>query len=259
MADKMIRIKNKRGQVAMWVIIAVVFVALISLLFVFRQKPSIIEPLDYTNPNAFIETCTRKAVLDTESEMLKHGGFVNPTNTASYNNISVAYLCKHEGSFEPCIQQHPLYFNDLENELYNYTEQTINSCFIQLKEELEKRKNEVELREVEIKHIIMPQKIRTEIYAPLMISNKGGTNNYEKFTVEIESPLYEFASAALAIMRGESSTCYFEYVGYMVANKDIEIRKTTLGDSTRIYFISDLISGKTMPLAIRGCAIPPGL
>jgi hypothetical protein len=45
----------------------------------------------------------------------------------------------------------------------------------------------------------------------------------------------------------------------MFVNQDVDIKKNTLSDYTRLYKITDKASGKEMNIAIRSCAMPVGL
>ena len=45
----------------------------------------------------------------------------------------------------------------------------------------------------------------------------------------------------------------------MAENREVDIRKWVMSDSTKIYSIKDIASRQIMNLAIRGCAIPGGM
>lgn len=253
-----IKIMDKKGQVAIWIIVAIAIVVIISLLFFLRGKPKISEGYDYGNPQAFIESCTRNAILDAEKILIAQGGFIEPRNFVSWNNISIEYICKNSGFFEPCIQQHPFILNEMEKEIVDYVKPQIELCFQQLKTETERRNNEFDFKGFEFKIGFVPDRIRAEINADIKIRNKEGVKEYNRFDIEIISPIYQLGRTALSIANDEAKYCYFEYVGYMVANPELKVEKNTLGDSTKIYSITDIKSDETFRTGIRGCAIPAG-
>ncbi|MDO8563517.1 MAG: hypothetical protein Q7R87_00750 [Nanoarchaeota archaeon] len=249
---------NKKGQVAIWIILAMAIVLILSLLFFFKAKPKISESYDYGNPPAFIESCTKNAILDAEKIIIAQGGFLEPKNFVSYNNVSIEYLCKNAGYFEPCIQQHPYLLIEMEKEIINYSRPIIDECFKQLITELERRNNKVEFKGFDFKLNFVPGRIRSEIITDIKIRNEQESKEYNNFKIDLISPVYQLGRMVLHIANDEAKYCYFEYVGYMVSNPDLKIEKTTLGDSTKIYSVTDIKSGEKIRTAIRGCAIPAG-
>ena len=103
-----------------------------------------------------------------------------------------------------------------------------------------------------------PGKVLVEIDKEIEITEKETTRTFEEFDVEIANPIYELATLAMNIADHERKYCYFEYVGYMAVDRDVEISKFAMSDSTKIYTLKDRKFGKIMNIAIRGCAIPPG-
>ena len=63
----------------------------------------------------------------------------------------------------------------------------------------------------------------------------------------------------MEISNQEAKYCYFEYVGYMLLYPKMDIEKFAMSDSTKIYTLKDKKSDKEMNIAIRSCAIPPGI
>src|SRR3989344_2411749 len=113
-------------------------------------------------------------------------------------------------------------------------------------------------------HPSLLAEIKEEIYnnsinKKMTLSSKEGTKNIEDFNFEIRHPLYELALVANEIASQEAKYCYFEYVGYMILYPEFDIKKTALSDSTKIYTILHKDSNSEMNIAIRSCAIPPGI
>lgn len=252
-------IKNKRGQVAIWIIIAIVFVALIALIFVIRQKGTNVSVSEDYNPKAYIDRCVRDIVNKEVDVLLPRGGFENPKNSVSYYNVSVTYLCKETGYFRPCINQHPLYLEEIKKELYDTTYSDIDSCFDELIEVLEKRGQKITSGGTIVGFSLAPQRIIVSINKEMQIQSRGGSESISNFDVIVQSPLYNLADIASEIASQEAAYCYFEYAGYSILYPKFEVRKTTLSDSTRIYRVRDVASQKELTMAIRGCAIPAGI
>jgi hypothetical protein len=248
------KMKNKKGQIAIWVILAVVLMASIILFFALERGPFLAERKGF-NPEQFIKTCTSDAVIDAAEKMLPQGGFIAPTNFKLYSDIKVAYLCENVGYFKPCINQHPMLINEIRDEIKNYIQPKIEQCFKDMKTEAEKEGNSVEMGAMELAVSVAPKRIYVDISRKVAITQEGSAQAFEKLNVEVIHPLYDLASVAVAIASEEAKNCYFEYVGYMILYPQFRIEVNTRTDSTRIYTITDKNSGKVMNIAIRGCAI----
>ncbi|MBI3334677.1 hypothetical protein HYZ97_04265 [Candidatus Pacearchaeota archaeon] len=259
MAYKMIRMRDKNGQAALWVIVALAFVVLIGLLMFIRQKPGPITLEENYNPQAFIDRCVRDAVQEEVDVLLPRGGFREPKSSLAYKNVSITYLCMNTGYFAPCINQHPLYIEEVKQELYTNTYEKIDSCFTELETALEQRNQEVSFGELGVSFDLAPQRILVSLERDMQIQGREGSETLSTFQILIQSPFYDLASVAVEIASQEASYCYFEYAGYSLLHPETEIRKTTLSDSTKLYFIRDVYSQKELTIAVRGCAIPPGV
>lgn len=251
-------IKNKRGQIAIATIIAILIVAVILLVFGISRRPSI-EVTAEANPQAFVEKCTIDATEEAIELLLPQGGFIDPEDFKLYNDIKISYLCKHRGHYRPCINQHPMLLNEIKREITNYVQPRVEQCLLNLKSELEKRQYEVGLYRVNTSVSLGPDRVITAITGRVTIAKGEETRSFERIEAEIKSPLYDLASVAMSIVNSEAMFCYFEYVGYMILYPRFQIKKTTVSDSTRIYTILDRESNKEMNIAIRGCVIPAGI
>ncbi len=254
----MTKIKNKRGQIAIWVIVALIIVAIIIfILFVSRQKPESIDSI--SDPKKLIRECTKEGIQEAIDIMLPQGGFVEPENYKTYKNIKIAYLCENIGYFKTCINQHPLLIEEMEKEIDEYAKPKIEACFADLEREREKRGEEIQLGAMKTNISLASNKVYYNIQREVTISKNSEKRSYDDFNIEIESPAYDLANVASDIVNQEAKYCYFEYVGYMLLYPKLDISKFTLSDSTKIYTIKDKETDKEMNIAIRGCAIPPGI
>lgn len=250
----------KKGQVTIWVIIAIFIVAIILVFFLLQKEK---KPLPVTregvNPVPFIQSCTRQVVYDTLEKIMPRGGFVSPTNYKLYKNTKVAYLCENEGYFKPCINQHPMFLREVENELLKESYEKINDCFYDLQSELEKRNAKMNFSELNVTISFAPSRINVDIFRETEINEKGENRKFRDFSLKIVHPIYDLIMVANEIASQEAKYCYFEYAGYMIEYPKFDIEKVTLPDSTKIYNIKERVSNKNLAIAIRGCAIPPGV
>lgn len=254
MAEKI----NKKGQVAIWVIIAVIGIALV-MVFLLLKKPRIgdITNEDY-NPKSFIEQCIRKVVADAGERMLSQGGFLIPENNLSYNNLSVPYLCKNTGNFFPCVNQHPAYIEEMTDILKKDTEPKVENCFAELKNVLERRNILMDSDKLSYSIEFIPGRINVNVQKNVTLSGNI-KENLDNFDTKVSSPLYNLGIVATEIVNNEARYCYFEYNGYMLLHPELVIEKTALSDGTKIYTLKDLESGKNLLFAVRGCVLPEGI
>ena len=251
---------NKRGQMAIWVIVAMAFVISIVLFFFLRGdiKPETGERIE-ENPTGFVSNCVRGSVNDVIDIILAQGGFANPEHSKYYNGINISYLCYNAGNYNPCINEHPILINEIKEEIKNYIAPKVEQCFQDYKSEIKKRNAEIELGVMNLELKLAPDRIFVNIEREVDIKSKEQSFSYDRFDVEIISPLYNIARVAMEIASQEAKYCYFEYVGYMILYPKFIIERDSLSDSTEIYIIKDKKSRKEMNIAIRSCAIPPGL
>ncbi|MBI2631932.1 hypothetical protein HYW75_02935 [Candidatus Pacearchaeota archaeon] len=254
----MLKIKNKKAQVAIFFIIAIVIVAFIAIIFVFSKK-AIVPSVEIANPQERIESCAREATNEAADLIIKHGGFVEPRNFKEYNKNKVEYLCENTGNYKPCINQHPLLLEEIKNEILDFALPRIDQCFSIIKEEYEKRQYNVIMEPMKINISLATDRIYLFISRDLTLSKQEKTKRFKDFKIEINNPLFDLTKVATEIGNQEAKFCYFEYVGYMILYPRFGIKKVALSDSTKVYTIKDKHSNKEMNIAVRGCAIPPGI
>ncbi|MDO8459509.1 MAG: hypothetical protein Q7S74_00200 [Nanoarchaeota archaeon] len=252
---------SKRGQLAIWVIIALVLAASILIFFMLRRGPNLFRTPEpgIIDAQTFIEQCTEKNTQEALNIMLPQGGFVSPRNTKRYNNTNVEYLCENIGSYDPCINQHPMLLNEMKKEIGDYLYGNIADCFFDLQKEAEKRQGNISYGSILINVSLVPNKVKVKIIRSTTVSTKQETRTYDEFDVDVMSPAYDLAIVATEIAAQEAKYCYFENVGYHLLYPRFSITRYSFPESTKIYTIRDTKTGKYMMVATRSCAIPSGL
>lgn len=251
-------VENKRGQVTIWIIVALAIVVGFLILFSFKKIP-ILGVSEEIVPTSYIDKCVRQAVNEATDKLLPRGGFLDPVNTKEYNRVNVSYLCENINYYLPCVNEHPMLIKEIKNEIHNYTSPRIEQCFADLKSELEKRQNKVEYGPTKFEVSLAPSKVFVNIDKRVSITRESETRTLNKFSIELLNPVYDLANIAIEIANNNAKYCYFEYVGYMILYPRWKIEVFSFSEGTRIYTITDKNSDKKMSVAIRGCAIPPGI
>ncbi len=251
----MIRIKDK-GQVTIFVIIAVVLAAGILMIFLFKKTPTISRGQDFDNPESFIDECVRKSADETLKIMLPQGGFVEPKDYKLYEDIKVAYLCKNINDYEPCVNQHPRFMFELQDELSREIDDEVGQCFALLEEELEKKNYAVSGGDISVESTLKPGVVEILINREFEMKKGDFARSFDKFNVFLRSAVYELAYLANEISAQEAGLCYFSNDGYMALYPQYDIKKDVMSDSTKIYSLKDKETQLTMNIAIRGCVVP---
>ncbi len=256
--------RGRKGQVTIFVIIAIIIVASLLLYFLFQRKPEV-QRADFADPKKFIESCVQDSAQEAVNILLPQGGYISPEQVPKkyklYEDNKVVYLCYTKSYYETCTTQEPLYIQHLEQEINDYIQPKIAECFFQLKQDLEKRNYEVVEKDLKTEVSLEPKRIRIDVQKPLTLRKNEETQEFSSFPAGVSSPLYDLAVVAQEIASQETRFCDFEYVGYMVLHKEFDIEKKAVGggeDASKIYIIGDRATGKKLYTAIRSCAIPPG-
>jgi len=251
---------NKRGQVTIFIIIAVfIVVALGILIYIFNfTNIDVATPGEAFTPEGFMSSCIRDSVREKSDLMITQGGFYSSQDFVLHDNVKASYLCKNVNYYEPCVNQYPLYITAIEGDLEEETREDIESCFLELEGELRSRNYEFGFGNFENDAKLKPGLIEFSVKGDFNLERNDVSQDISSFDVSVRNPLYDLALVAQEIVSQEARFCYFEYVGHNLLYNKYDIRKTTLSDSTKIYTIKEKESGKTMKIAIRGCAIPPG-
>src|SRR3989344_6048556 len=146
--------KNKKGQIAIFVIIGIVIVAAIVLFFLVRNNTVEIPFVGQSGEFDFREelrNCIKnnKIIDDKIEKIANQGGKYIPENYFLYNNTKIEYLCKTTEYYQTCFMQQPLVLQYVENEVKRETLQEVKDCVKSTKESAEKRGYEVTTGDVE--------------------------------------------------------------------------------------------------------------
>jgi len=245
--------RNKRGQVALFVIIAIVIVGSLIALYAVRTAPTAEISVE-ENPRPFMERCVKEIIEENIEIMLHQGGYIDPENYHAYEGDKVAYLCYNEELHKTCVNQEPLFIDHLGNEIEDYSKGGVVGCFLLLEEEYRKRNYGVQGEDARFGVELTDNKVRVLMSKPLTVSKGEGVQSYEDFSFDIISNLYNLGRVAMDITKQESKSCEFNYVSYMALHPDIKITKHNIGSELSIYEIEDRDSGEKLNIGVRSCA-----
>lgn len=253
-------LNKKRGQIAIFVVIALVVVFAILMFFFLRRGIKIDVEAEF-NPQSFVRSCSRDAVQQALEIVMTQGGSVEPSNYKLYDGNKVEYLCYTNRYYEPCINQQPLYIKHVEDEISSFIKPKIDECFFALEQELTRRKYSFEQKGQELAVILEEGSIIVDIDREVSYG-KESIDKVSDFRYQFTSHIYELAKIAREIGNQEALFCNFNTASYSTTYPDFDIEKKNIGfreDASSIYVIRDKRTQEVLLIAIRSCEIPPGL
>ncbi len=247
-----------RGQATIWIIVAIVIVALIVIVFLLRDKLGLGGIfVGELAPNEYLRGCVEPKIKPVIETLSRQGGYEKPEGYFTYEGDRIKYLCYTDDYYETCVVQQPMIKNHFENELKDMLNGKLEPCMQSLAEEYRKRGYEVSSKEVKPEVSIIPGKIFIVFNSPLTIK-KETTQSFNKFNVELESEMYDLLFIASSIIDYESSLGDSAVELYIQYYPNLRIEKIKLSEGTKIYKLSNVVSGDKFTFASRSLSWPAG-
>jgi hypothetical protein len=257
----MIKREGKRGQVTIFIIIALLVIAIGVLFYMFYPKIFPSTETETKNPSIFIQECMEEEIQDAVNIISLQGGSINPTFYYSYYNgesvDNVEYLCYTNQYYQPCIVQQPMLISHIQNEILNEIEEETIACFNSLKTSYENKGYDVNMKDGNITVELLPKKVITTFGYELTLT-KGNTEKYKNFNIVLDNNLYELSSIANSILNWETQYGNAEVTTYMNYYHDLKVEKKRQLDETKIYILTNE-NGNKFQFALRSYAFPPGM
>ncbi|MCA9485276.1 MAG: hypothetical protein KC506_00330 [Nanoarchaeota archaeon] len=249
---------KKRGQVSLFVILAIVIVALIVLTFIFYPRiESFIGSED--SPNTFLKRCIEPAIQESVETLSKQGGYANPEGFILYKGERVKYLCYTAQYYIPCYVQQPLLRAHFENELENLIEDKANECVGEMRSYYDERGYQISGGlEPEANVKVNLNNIAVNLELDLALT-KDTTRRYDNIEFGYDSQMYSLLMTAVSIIDFESTYGDSETLDYVRYYPNLKIGKYKLGDGSTVYELEDVRTGEMFTFASRSLAWPGGL
>lgn len=245
--------KNNRGQVTVFIIIAILIVAIILFSFYYiapnwstitAQKPA-------------LEKCIEQELTPQIEKLSLTAGIVNPAFTSMYLDENYTFVCYTNEYYKPCIVQTPFLKDNFEKALSISMKPVIQECYNNALDELRSKGNDITSGTIKSTLSINPDGVRIEIEAPTVVSNDGASASFKKFNVNTYSDIYTIIMIANSILQFESSYGDSDVSSFMFYYPDLTVQKIRRDDSVKLYIITDKKDIKYR-FASRSYAWPPG-
>jgi hypothetical protein len=249
--------QNFKGQVTVFIIIAVLIIALGVLLYMFWPKIISTVSSETKNPASYIQQCMTEEIEDTIENISLQGGSVNPEAYYMYENNRIEYLCYTNQYFRPCVVQRPLLLQHIKSEILKEIEEETITCFDLLEKSYTTKGYEVDMKEGNTTVEIVPNKIITTFNYTVTLT-KGETEKYQDFNIVLNNNLYQLVNIADSIIDFENIYGDSETTIYMDYYHDLKVQKIKQIDESTIYILTNKNDDSKFQFASRSYAFPPG-
>ncbi|HKL23780.1 MAG TPA: hypothetical protein VJ912_00400, partial [Candidatus Nanoarchaeia archaeon] len=210
---------KKRGQMTIFIIVAIIIVALVSLFFILRDDTSLRGVPDDLQPvyNDF-QNCIESNVMEGVSILESQGGYiylpgyrnsVDPFSSWFYfSGTSIPYWQYEQGGIT--FEQVPTK-KEMENQLERYLESNIQDCSFQEYEEqgFSINKGENISSNIEIKE----SRLEVSLNMDLTVEKEDNSYSLEKHSTRVKSYLGSLYDSAVKIYEKEKTTLFLEEYG----------------------------------------------
>jgi hypothetical protein len=251
---------NKKSQITIFVIIALIIVVAIALVVVLVRQDKI-EISARDSPKEYVENCVFEHINNAIRAIQPNGGFLNPASYLKIQEDKATYLCYTPLNKELCSNIHPMLKQEMEKEIYNYIKPGVEDCFVKLRQNL--RNSAYDEGELSFSVEIGNEKVSAIIQKKITFSVNSEKKIIEKFNPYINDPSLTFIRIANEAINQEVScdcgeeTCNANIFQIMAMNPGFEVKRFVTGRNEKIYTITEELSGKRFNFAVRNCVRLP--
>lgn len=249
---------DKKGQIAIFVIIALVIVGVIIVVFAYPKIKNFVAPGELA-PSSYLQDCIQPEVTTAVELLAKQGGDEVPVGYIDYLGTKIKYVCYNSGYYQTCAVQQPMLMSHFSGELRRMLTPKIETCAKNLIAEYERRGYTVSSSEISSKVVMAPGSIKIEFDAPMTITQADTTRTFDKFDVVVESSIYNLLSTATSIIDYEATYGDSETTLYLQYFPNLKIEKIKLEDGVKIYKLTDVVTNEAFQFATRSMVWPAGL
>jgi len=254
---------NKKAQVTIFVILAIVLVAAIVIFFAVsdygRGLIDRVSGQEFDVEGSLIQCIDSSEIIDNGIKIvLSQGGSLDPKLYYLYNNTKLRYLCFTNDNYVTCINQEPLLIQHVESEINKAIKPGVESCIDNLNKQLENRGYKVQAGKLNISVDLIPDNILVKINYPISIERAEQSKSFDGFNIKKKSKAYHLISLSTSILNYEARYGDSETTTYMVLYPKTKVEKLKQGDGTKVYRVSNRDTKEVFSFATRSLVFPPG-
>jgi hypothetical protein len=258
------RKRGKKAQLTIFIILAILIVAVVLFIFLFWPKLKSSASLETDNPYIFIEQCIEEHIQDTTEIVTEHGGGYNVNEEMSFFHRGeyIRFLCHTNENFRPCYKQYAFLGPHIEQQILINIENEVDQCFESLINAYESEGFTARIQQSSnnprIEVSIIPEFISINMHKDLFVSKGNDNLEFHNFNIKSQSELYNIIEVAENILDWESTVGDALSEAYMIDNPYIKVEKRLKEDEVKIYTITYRTTGEKFRFATRSLALPPG-
>lgn len=252
-AKNKMRIEQKRGQVTLFIILAIILV--IGIIVLFTQSDFKFSPT--SQKKLYVEKCIEELIQSSTKELALSAGTPLSAFNTMYMDENISIICYTEEYNRPCIVQQPFLKQTFENALTKKMKSEIENCYEAGVEELRASGYDVVSGRLNYSIEINPSLIQIKLKAPTSISNQDSTKKLENFEINMVSNLYDVLMVANSILQFETHYGDSETSSFGLYYPDLKIEKIRRDNNIKIYRITNA-EGIKYQFASRSYAWPAG-
>ena len=249
---------SKRGQVTVFIIIALVIVGVVVLIYFLFSDELRGGGFDSNNPNHVLDDCLGEFADGQADLIASRGGSLNPENYFTFRGGKIRYLCYTREDYHRCLVQEPFLRSRFETELKNAVSEKADQCLDGLEEVFQRKGYETNLEGGDVNVELRPERINVSFDGTLTLTRGEDVRRYENLHVLLNNNVYELLFIANSIVDWEASYGDAEVTVYMTYYRNLKVEKWKQSDGTSVYTLTDRNGGKTFRFASRSIAWPPG-
>jgi len=248
---------EKKGQVTLFVIIAMIIVVAGAL--VFTLSGTIRSSSDIkNNPRLFLKDCVEDDFEELAYGISMNGGSIDPEFYHDYYGNKVEYLCSSSEPYSTCVVQRPFLEAHIIKELEKGIDAKVKSCVEALELNFKEKGFQVtsELKGHSV--LLNPNRLSLDVDYELTLSKTESTR-YTDFMINLNNNLYELVGVARSIIEWEALWGDAEVSEYSAIYQHLDIRKNRVSDDAKVYTIEDKKTKDRFQFASRSMVFPSGM
>jgi hypothetical protein len=246
--------KDKRGQLTLFIVLAILLVVAIGVLFYFYNLGAFSS--DSSVP--VLESCISKS-LDAEIKKLAlTAGVIRPKFDHMYGGNNYTFLCYTDDYYTPCVNQVPILTNVFEDSLANILKSEFQACYDSAVSDLVRRGYDVSKGTAKFDISIEPLGVVVNLDAPLTSSSGLGTTLTQKYKYTYKTNLYELLMVATSLIQFETYYGDSEQTTQMFYYPKIIIDKQRIDGEIKVYTLTEKNEDIVYRFAVKSFPWPAG-
>ena len=254
--------KNE-GQMTIFIIMGILIISAIVLFFLFRGQVTIeTTGKPEENPESFLKSCLEDKIKNAIEDLSLRGGYANgkPNLNFKFENEfqkNITYLCYTQNYYVPCVNQKPVFLEDLKTEIKNHISSDVKNCFDEMTKNFARKGYSIKTNYKGFSVDLLPKRVIVQTDSDISLTISGETTKDEDFKIVIASRFYEIVNLVQELVNEEAEFCYTENLGINLVYPEFIVDKFKT-QGTIVYTVEHTESKEKFRFAVRGCVIPPG-